>query len=34
MTKVGAGSTQRSGLTRAPVFVVSRKDADVSNQNL
>ena len=34
MTKVGAWSTQRNAFTRVPSFIVSRKDADVRNQNL
>jgi ABC-type glutathione transport system ATPase component len=29
-----AGSTRRYALTRVPLFSVSRKDANVSNQNL
>jgi hypothetical protein len=28
------GSTQRNAFTRVPLFIVSRKDANVSNQNL
>jgi hypothetical protein len=34
MTDLGAGSSQRIALTRVALFIVSRKDADVSNQNL
>jgi hypothetical protein len=34
MTNLGAGSSQRITFTRVALFVVSRKDADVSNQDL
>ena len=34
MTDVGAVSTRRGACTRVRLFIVSRKDANVSNQDL
>jgi hypothetical protein len=34
MTNLGAGSSQRNAFTRVALFIVSRKETNVSNQNL